>query len=296
MDLSPHDALTLFLVAKEDDAGCRPATLFYYRDSITRFLAQAEQPAHVSGYTPLHLRRWTAAMKARELKPGAIHSYQSAIWTWLRWLYQQDDYGVADVTRKVPLYPVRDEDRKRRTLTVKQKRDMVTVARTHAEHARRDTAIIETLWATGARRSELAACTIGDYDRTGGTLMLRETKMGRPRMVYIGRTARNALEAYIVKERKDREPGPLFYARGRKPMSGHAIRMVVQKLAAACGFEASAHDFRRAAAARMLEQEAPLDVVMHQLGHRSATMSLMYGAEGRERRSLGILRKLDETG
>lgn len=296
MELSPRDALTEFLIAKEDDAGVRPATLRWYRYAIERFFADTAQPERVSGYKPLHLRQWTAALKARGLKPGAIRSYQGAVWTWLRWLYQQDDYGVSDVTRRVPLYTVRDEDTKRRVLSLRHKREMVLVARLHREWARRDVALIEVLWATGARRSELAACTIDDYDSRAGTLRLRETKMGRPRVVYVGRTARNALEAYIIRERGGREAGPLFYGRMHRPMASGAMCMVIRRLAEACGFEVSAHDFRRACAARLLAEEAPLDVVMHQLGHKSSAMSLMYGASGREARSLSILKKLDEAG
>lgn len=43
----------------------------------------------------------------------------------------------------------------------------------------------------------------------------------------------------------------------------------------------------------MLEQGAPLDVVMGQLGHSAATMSLMYGREGREARNVQTFHALD---
>lgn len=291
MEISPTDALRLFLIDKED-AGVRATTIGYYRYACTRFIDEVDLPPTIGQVSSVHLRTWTAAMRARGLKPSAIHSYQGAVWTWLRWLYQQDEFGVGDITRRVKLIQLREEDYTRRTISLATKKKLLVVARARVENPRRNAAIIETLWSTGARRSELAACLLSHYNASAGTLRLQHTKMGVPRVVAIESSARTALDAYIIRERGPK-PGALFLGRGGAPLSSDGIKNLLRSLALGIGSPVSAHDFRRAAAARWLRAGAPVDVVMSQLGHTDSSMTLMYGAEGREERAIGIIHDLD---
>jgi integrase len=290
MDITTADAKRLFLIDKED-AGVRATSRAYYSYAIDRFISEAA-PELVADLSTTHLRTWSAAMRTRGLKPGAIHSYQSAVWTFVRWLYIQDDFGVPDITRKVQMIRVRPEEIKRRTASPGTKKKLLLVAKARPEHPRRNAALIEMLWATGTRRSELAACELRDYDDKAGTLRLRHTKTGVPRLIAVERSGRGALDSYIIRER-GRAPGALFLGRGDAPLSSDGMQSAIRSLALGAGIEVSAHDFRRAAAARWLKAGAPLDVAMEQLGHSDPSMTLIYGAEGRQERSAGIIHELD---
>lgn len=257
-----------------------------------RFIAEADLPPDISQLSTAHLRAWSGILRERGLKPSAIHSYQTSVWTWCRWLYAQEEFGVGDITRRVKMAQVREEDVKRRTASQSTLRKLLIVAKDRSQNPRRNAAIIECLWSTGARRSELAACKLEDYDRTNGTLYLEHTKMGRPRRVAIEGSARRALDAYLIRERGEK-PGALFTTKGGKPLTSYGIQTMLRSHAEAAGVEVSAHDFRRAASARWLKQGAPVDVVMSQLGHTDPGMTLIYGKEGREERSIRTIHDMD---
>jgi integrase len=134
----------------------------------------------------------------------------------------------------------------------------------------------------------------GAYDADAGTLRLwRHTKTNEERYCGVDAGARLALMQYLKRERKE-APGPLFVQRQKQPMSANAITCVIRSLAESAGVQCSAHDFRRACAARMLAAGAQPDVVQYQLGHRTATLTMQYGKEARRQRSLQEYHALDQ--
>lgn len=288
-DVSPIGSLTLFLAQKRAE-GVKPSSLQWFRYCTERFIREAPAPADVRKLTPAHLVTWTEVMRERGLKPGGIRSYQSAVWRWLRWLNEMG-YHKEDLSRKVKLVRVREEDITRRTATPEIRAKLVRCALARSEHTYRNAALVEFLWSTGMRRSEVAALQLADVDLDAGEVYVGKTKTGKPRRIGIDMQAVVALHAYLIHER-GKEPGPLFMARMKRGMSTDAMRCVIRSLADSAGVEVSAHDFRRACAARLLEGDAPLDTVMHQLGHETPTMSLIYGAEGRADRSIRAYHKV----
>jgi site-specific recombinase XerD len=131
-----------------------------------------------------------------------------------------------------------------------------------------------------------------DVDMTAGTMYVRHGKGGKQRLIGVGAEARACLWEYFVKKRGMR-PGPLFIARGGVRLSAGAMADVLEDLRKLANTDITSHQFRRHAAARMLSQGAPLDVVMGQLGHSAATMSLMYGRAGRESRNIETFHALE---
>jgi len=65
----------------------------------------------------------------------------------------------------------------------------------------RDRAILETLYATGARRSELTNLDLSDLDQSSQTLLIRKGKGDKDRLLPIGKTALHWLENYLEKSR-----------------------------------------------------------------------------------------------
>ncbi len=270
--------------------GLKPRTLAAYRAALDQFLGLA-LPDDVRELEPRHAVAFLASLQGRGLKPGAAGTYQRAVWTWLRWLYDQD-FVLVDISRKVKRVRVPEETVTRRTASEDALDRMVACAAARPEYPYRNVALLRLLWGTGVRRGELAAAELADIDIEHGTIAVRHSKTGRARIVGVDEVARVAALQYRVRERGDR-PGPLFISRGGLALSSNAIRLLVQSLARSAGVTVSSHDFRRACAARMLRQGAPLDVVMHQLGHQSPRMSLTYGAEGRAERSVAEFHRLD---
>lgn len=281
-DTTLENLLTAFVLDRQR-ARVKLSTRSYYKFAIGQFIASPGVPPLADDLRPAHILGWLDAMTERGLKPGGQRTYQSAIWVWLRWCYRQD--YLPDLTRKISKVRVLPEDVKRLTASTEVHDRFVDEAKTGSEHPERNVAILETLWGSAMRRSELAAVQLGDVDLDALTIFLGKTKMGDPRLVALTPDAGTAIQRYILKAR-GHAPGPLFLSRGGEGMSSNAIAALFRALSAITGLNYTPHTFRRAAATRMLESGMPLDAVMHQGGWRSAAMALQYGKQGRAKRSI----------
>lgn len=153
--------------------------------------------------------------------------------------------------------------------------------------ARRDRAILETLYATGMRISELAGLRLGDLD-TGRGLAVAYGKGSKERLVPIGRHAVWALEAWLGSSGRD-AMAPARWARrvdaeavfistrGRR-MSRQAVWQVVRTAAKKVKLEdrVSPHVLRHSCATHLLEHGADIRVVQELLGHATITTTQVY--------------------
>lgn len=142
----------------------------------------------------------------------------------------------------------------------------------------RDRALLELLYATGSRVSEVTAL---DLDELIQQDMVRVRGKGsKERVVPIGRFAQRALEAYLVRSR------PVLSARGSTPalflnqrggrLSRQSVWEIIQKAGEACGMEVSPHSMRHSFATHLLEGGADVRVVQELLGHSSVATTQIY--------------------
>jgi integrase/recombinase XerD len=146
----------------------------------------------------------------------------------------------------------------------------------------RDRAMMETLYSTGLRRSELPRLKVYDIDADRGTLMVRQGKGRKDRVVPIGERA----AAWVVKYLHDVRPlfaiepdeGWLFLGHlgdAISPMTlGLSISRYVQS--AEIGKKGSCHLFRHAMATQMLENGADVRMIQAMLGHVKLTTTELY--------------------
>jgi len=136
----------------------------------------------------------------------------------------------------------------------------------------RDRAILETLYSTGIRAGELIKLKISDMDTTRETLLVREGKGKKDRVVPIGERALAWIEKYIEDVRKSqikgKDTGYLFLTQygtpiRSEPVLGDMIRHYIRKhrKTGAC------HIFRHAMATLMLENGADIRYIQEILGH-----------------------------
>jgi integrase/recombinase XerC len=150
-----------------------------------------------------------------------------------------------------------------------------------AELALRDAAIMELLYATGIRVSELCGLDVDDLDEARNTVRVLG-KGGRERTVPVGRPAIRAVAAW----RRTGRPalavpgsGPALFlgARGGRLDPRTARRVVHARLAAVAGVpESGPHGLRHAAATHLLEGGADLRSVQEILGHASLASTQIY--------------------
>ena len=157
--------------------------------------------------------------------------------------------------------------------------------------ALRDRALLELLYGTGARISEAVGLDVDDLDLgtddgPGGTVLLRG-KGSKERVVPVGRFARDALSAYLVRARPElvaagsgatERAGALFLnARGGR-LSRQSAWTVIVKSAERAGVtsDVSPHTMRHSFATHLLEGGADVRVVQELLGHASVTTTQVY--------------------
>jgi integrase/recombinase XerC len=152
--------------------------------------------------------------------------------------------------------------------------------------ALRDRAILEFLYATGVRVSELCALDGADVDGTTGLARV-SGKGGRERLVPVGSAALEALGHYLERGR------PLLAGRASCPalwlnrrggrLSTRSVRSMVARCCERVGARGSPHTLRHSAATHMLEGGADLRALQEFLGHASLSTTQIYTHVTRER-------------
>jgi len=132
----------------------------------------------------------------------------------------------------------------------------------------RDKAVLELLYATGMRVSELCNLRIGDLDET---FVKVRGKGKKERIVPVGKRAIEAVDAFLVGYRgKAREENaPLFVTARGKPIDRVTVwaRVKAHARAAGIGKSVSPHTLRHSFATHLLENGADLRLIQDMLGH-----------------------------
>jgi integrase/recombinase XerD len=146
----------------------------------------------------------------------------------------------------------------------------------------RDRAMIETIYSTGMRRSELAQLKVIDLDFERGTVMVRQGKGRKDRMIPIGERALAWIKRYLDEVRPSlvREPddGTLFLTNLFEPFTPNRLTQMVREYidAAQLGKRGSCHLLRHTCATLMLENGADIRFIQQLLGHAELSTTQIY--------------------
>lgn len=152
----------------------------------------------------------------------------------------------------------------------------------------RDRAMLELLYATGLRVSELVRLKTREVNLTSG-FILTSGKGGKERLVPIGESAHASLSEYMtsVRPRLDRKGDNeyLFLSRLGEPMTRQAFWNIIKKRALQAGIRKniSPHTLRHSFATHLLENGADLRSVQIMLGHSDLSTTQIYTHITRER-------------
>ncbi len=143
----------------------------------------------------------------------------------------------------------------------------------------RNKALVELLYSTGARISELLALDVDDIDREFQFILVRG-KGGKERIVPVGAPALRALDAYLTRSRPALQTtgSPALFLNNRgKRMGRQSGFQVVERAAEAAGItHVSPHSLRHSFATHLLEGGADVRVVQELLGHSSVVTTQIY--------------------
>ncbi len=250
--------------------------------SLFAFLEQRAPGSGIDGLNLPLLRAWLAAQATSGAARTTLARRTSAVKTFTAWAARRGLLAVDPAARlQVP--------KARRTLPAVLRQDQALAAMAAAELgaqqrdplALRDKLIVELLYATGIRVSELCGLDIDDVD-TGRRLLRVLGKGNKQRTVPFGRPALTALSDWLADGRPvlsnpDSGPALLLGPRGRRIDPRQARTVVHQTVSAVDGApDIGPHGLRHSAATHLLEGGADLRVVQELLGHSTLATTQLY--------------------
>jgi integrase/recombinase XerD len=146
----------------------------------------------------------------------------------------------------------------------------------------RDRAVLETFYSTGIRRLELIGLTTFDVDQERGTLIIREGKGKKDRIIPIGKRALFWIERYVSEVRPSLVRNPneqaLFLTHWGQPIMPSNLSSLMCRYvqAAQIGKKGACHIFRHTMATLMLENGADIRFIQAMLGHADLSSTEVY--------------------
>ncbi len=254
-----------------------PKTIEFYKAKFKVFAdyCEAQAIAAIDQLDASTLRRFFLWLEERGNNPGGRHAYFRTLRAWLRWL--EDEYeGFTSPLRRLKTPKVEVQPIEGVSLADVQAL-LATCDKSFS--GCRDKALLLFLLDTGLRVSECLQLEWQDIDLATGSILVRRTKNKKPRLVFLGRSARQALRQY-AKRRKDDSPAVWLTVHGER-MTYTAVRQVLRRRAKQAGLKEvpSPHDFRRACALQLLRSGADVVSVSRLLGHGSVEVTKRYLAQ-----------------
>lgn len=312
-----EDAIRAFVTFLEVERGASRETIRGYRSDLRQFLSYAAtlRPAAASALTPqevdpLTIRGYLAWLDRKKEKKASLARKLAALRSFFRFMTREGLAGpnpAAEVrTPKQPQYLPR-------VLTKDDANALMEFPEGDDLSARRDRAILETLYSTGARVSELVGMNVEDLNRSDGLVRLRG-KGRKERIVPIGTVALEALREYHAALKPSAispspgsacdelasaelvagsRVGPRAQSRGNQlsarsdtpvftnhrggRLTARSVERIVEKHSRRLsGGSVSPHALRHSFATHLLDEGADLRAIQEMLGHASLATTQKY--------------------
>ncbi len=264
------------------EKGRSRATIESYSRDLGQFLVWLEaRHTSVDDVSTSDLENYFAHLRSLKA-PSSVARATSAVRGWMSYL-ADEQLLVSDPSQK--LKPTR------RGRSLPKPIDEVVMATLldsfprHSPVERRDAALLEVLYGTGARVSEVVGLRIEDLDFDEELVRLTG-KGAKQRLVPMGRSLREALRQYLTPSGRGAFPSPrpvanVFLNHRGGGLTRQGIDLVIDRRALEAGVDrssVSAHVFRHSCATHMLAHGADIRVVQELLGHASIATTQLYTA------------------
>lgn len=275
-------ALDVYLRHVTIERGLSEHTVSAYRRDLEGYVSwlDGQGIADTAEVTAAVIGRFVAERAAAEPPPAAtsLARLQSSVRGWHRFLARE---GVEVDDPSGRLRPPKAPRRLPKALTIDQVERLLAAPSAEEPVGIRDRALLELMYATGARVSEAVGLDVDDLAH-GDVLRLRG-KGSKERIVPIGSFARAAVDAYLTRVRpslaaKGRASSRLFLGLRGAPLSRQSAWLVIRSAAerAHITSEVSPHTLRHSFATHLLQGGADVRVVQELLGHSSVATTQIY--------------------
>ena len=233
--------------------------------------------------THLDLRRFLAELKRRNCAKRTVVRKLGAIRSFFKFLFRDkyiktnpaDSIFTPKLDKKLPEFL--DAEKTIKLVTSPCLDDILGV---------RDRAILEVLYSTGVRVSELVGLNEEHVDLIAGAIKVRG-KGKKERMALLGREAQRALRNYLEERPKGSSgaSGAVFLNKNGTRLTDRSVRRIIDKYVKKCSIEQkiSPHSIRHSFATHLLNNGADLRSVQELLGHKNLSTTQIYTHLGTQR-------------
>jgi len=267
-----------------------PHTIANYRTDIEHFFAFAAvklgmDKVPLAAVTPILIRAYLACLKDENYARRTIARKMAALRSFFRHLCRET------VVTENPFTMVRTPKLEKKLPVFLDHAEIEAILDLPAGDSlgRRDAAVLELLYATGMRVSELAGLAVRNVD-IGEGYALVYGKGSKERVVPVGRKAIAALKLYLEQSRPRLTAGApahdrLFVNSRGGPLTDRSVRRIVDKYVSALAIakNVSPHTIRHTFATHLLNNGADLRAVQELLGHVNLSTTQLYTHVTKER-------------
>lgn len=223
----------------------------------------------------LVLRRFLAEMRSKNYSKRTVARKLASLRSLFKFLYREGHIKSNPITaisspkldKKLPKF-----------LDVGKVTKLILAPDTKTQAGLRDRAILETLYSTGIRVSELVGLDVNDIDFISGVIKVFG-KGYKERIVPIGDEAAAAVRKYLDKiETRAKAKDAVFLNNRGCRLTDRSVRRVIDKYIRACSIEEkiSPHSLRHSFATHLLDRGADLRSVQELLGHMNLSTTQIY--------------------
>ena len=278
-------AATSFLNHLQIERGLAANSIAAYRRDLVKFALFLEEKS-LSEVDSETIAQFESSLREAKLSVASISRVDSSLRSFFKHL--QQEYGYADPTLEIATK--KSARRLPKALSISQIVSMIDSAHRDGQPVTiRDQAMLELLYSSGARVSELIGINLNDLssiETNDGviTILKLRGKGAKERIVPLGSFATQAIDNYLTRVRPDlaarssKSASALFLnSRGSRISRQSAWQMVLDAADAAGVTEhVSPHVFRHSYATHLLDGGADIRVVQELLGHASVTTTQIY--------------------
>ena len=264
------EPLSMFLAAKNVEDKSKQ-TLKLYRSVLSSFLKSANKP--VSQITTSDIRNYLSSCKQKGYKNSTVGNTRRIMNSFFEWCVLE---GIVQSNPVRRIAAIKQEKSPRHAMH----RIELEYLR-NACHNLRDKALVDFLYSTGARVTELCNVKIDNINWERKEVFINHGKGGVSRLTYLNPEAEVSLKAYLMSREDD---SPYLFARTRgtsiEPLNAKTVQNAIDHIVQLSGRQFSVkitpHVFRHTIATVLLRNGMPVEQVQRFLGHANINTTMIY--------------------
>lgn len=242
-----------------------PETIRTYKIAIKQFFIFCDKEYDEVKATDV--RAWLSSMADKGLKPRSIHMKLAALKSFYQYCFEENKIKK-DPTNTVHTPKIDDS-----LPYYLDKHQLVLLQELTRDNAR-DRAIVETLYTTGVRISELLNIKLEDVKWESRQIWIRKGKGNKERFVLFTHECAERLKTYL--NQRERKSVYLFSNYWGKKLSRVFVEKQYRQFSEQLGFKVMPHTMRHTFAAHLAEKNMPQSYIQELLGHVNINSTRIY--------------------